>query len=254
MISFLRKIRQKFLSESRFRKYFIYAFGEIILVVIGILIALQINNWNDGQKNLKKEQQVLQNLKAEFVQNLEELQRDHKINLRCLNACIQFLELEKTEKANPQTLDSLLGMAFDFATFDARLGVINDVSSTGKLELIRDENLRLLLNQWTGELNDYSEDVVIRRDYWINNFNIFNKFIPIRNFDHAQNRPDYQRNYKVKPIKTPQKKYQQLLENIEVDGVVYNHYMNQQFVTINENTLEKFLIRIIDLIDKNLRL
>lgn len=46
MIKFFRKIRQKLLSENNFNKYLVYAIGEIVLVVIGILIALQINNWN----------------------------------------------------------------------------------------------------------------------------------------------------------------------------------------------------------------
>lgn len=51
MIKFFRKIRQKLLSENKFSKYLIYAIGEIILLVIGILIALQINNWNENRKN-----------------------------------------------------------------------------------------------------------------------------------------------------------------------------------------------------------
>ena len=50
MIKFFRKIRQNLLSENKFSKYLLYAIGEIILVVIGILIALQINNWNENQK------------------------------------------------------------------------------------------------------------------------------------------------------------------------------------------------------------
>jgi hypothetical protein len=49
MIKFFRRIRQRLLSESRFRKYLVYAIGEIVLVVIGILIALQINNWNNDR-------------------------------------------------------------------------------------------------------------------------------------------------------------------------------------------------------------
>ena len=55
MIKFFRKYRQQLLSENRFTKYLIYAIGEIILVVIGILIALQINNWNETQKQNKEE-------------------------------------------------------------------------------------------------------------------------------------------------------------------------------------------------------
>ena len=50
MIKFFRKIRQQLLVENKFSKYLLYAIGEIILVVIGILIALQINNWNEVRK------------------------------------------------------------------------------------------------------------------------------------------------------------------------------------------------------------
>jgi hypothetical protein len=50
MIKFFRKIRQRLLTENKFSKYLLYAIGEIILVVIGILIALQINNWNEKRK------------------------------------------------------------------------------------------------------------------------------------------------------------------------------------------------------------
>lgn len=59
MIKFFRHIRQKLLSESKFSKYLFYAVGEIILVVIGILIALQINNWNEGRKRQNLDRNLL---------------------------------------------------------------------------------------------------------------------------------------------------------------------------------------------------
>jgi len=52
MIKFFRKIRRQLLTENRFSKYLLYAIGEIVLVVIGILIALQINIWNENRKAL----------------------------------------------------------------------------------------------------------------------------------------------------------------------------------------------------------
>ena len=60
MIKFFRKIRQNLLSEGKTEKYFKYAIGEILLVVIGILIALQINNWNEQRKANKQELLLLQ--------------------------------------------------------------------------------------------------------------------------------------------------------------------------------------------------
>tara|TARA_R110000744_G_scaffold97420_1_gene188243 strand:+ start:1859 stop:2056 length:198 start_codon:yes stop_codon:yes gene_type:complete len=55
MIKFFRKIRQKMLTENKFSKYLLYAIGEIVLVVIGILIALQVNNLNEVEKVKDKE-------------------------------------------------------------------------------------------------------------------------------------------------------------------------------------------------------
>ncbi|MDG2448797.1 MAG: DUF6090 family protein [Saprospiraceae bacterium] len=62
MIKFFRKIRQQFLVENKVRRYFFYAFGEIVLVVLGILIALSINNWNEGRKNDQKESLLIKNI------------------------------------------------------------------------------------------------------------------------------------------------------------------------------------------------
>ncbi len=59
MIKFFRNKRQKMLTENNFSKYIIYAIGEIILVVIGILIALSINNWNQKQLDRKKEKNYI---------------------------------------------------------------------------------------------------------------------------------------------------------------------------------------------------
>ena len=54
MIKFFRKIRQNMIKENKASKYLLYAIGEIVLVVKGILIALQINNWNEDKKNEKE--------------------------------------------------------------------------------------------------------------------------------------------------------------------------------------------------------
>jgi hypothetical protein len=73
MLKFFRKIRQNLLSEGKTGKYLKYAFGEIILVVIGILIALQINNWNENRKNRLLEQQLLKVDRAVNVYHLRRM-------------------------------------------------------------------------------------------------------------------------------------------------------------------------------------
>ena len=62
MIKFFRKIRQRLLTENKFNKYLLYAIGEIVLVVIGIMIALQVNNCNQSRKQLNNEIQMYSEL------------------------------------------------------------------------------------------------------------------------------------------------------------------------------------------------
>lgn len=74
MIKIFRKIRQNLLIENKFSKYLLYSIGEIVLVVIGILIALQINNWNEERVANISENKALVALKNEFDQNIERFQ------------------------------------------------------------------------------------------------------------------------------------------------------------------------------------
>ena len=78
MIKFFRKIRQKLLTENIFRKYLLYAIGEIILVVIGILIALQINNWNEDRKLRELEVSTLKEIRVNLLRDIE----DFETNIR----------------------------------------------------------------------------------------------------------------------------------------------------------------------------
>jgi Family of unknown function (DUF6090) len=70
MIKFFRKIRQNLLTENKFSKYLIYAIGEVALVVLGILIALQINSWNENRRLLKNEIAILKAFELQFQKDL----------------------------------------------------------------------------------------------------------------------------------------------------------------------------------------
>ena len=74
MIKFFRKIRYDLMSENKTSKYFKYAIGEIVLVVIGILIALSINNWNENRKEIENQRKLFSNLKIDFQNRLNELE------------------------------------------------------------------------------------------------------------------------------------------------------------------------------------
>ena len=251
MIKFFRKIRQQLLSEGKTGKYLKYAIGEIVLVVIGILIALSINNWKNYQDDRAEEQILLQNLQQEFTKNLNELQSDHTINIGTLEASHYFLETETKKKS--KQIDSLIGRLSTYATFDPSIGYINQAISSGKLDLIQSDSLKIYLSQWSGELNDLKEDVIIRREHWLNHLlPAVRKHIPTRNSDSAQDRPDYQRQKQISPIKISDENYKEFINSLEVDGVIYDHYLNQYYVFINEENIELYIKRVLDLIQKEL--
>lgn len=79
MIKFFRTIRKKMLNHNRFNKYMLYAIGEIILVVIGILIALQINDWNDQKKKADLEIKILKEINTNLNFDLEEIREDIRV-------------------------------------------------------------------------------------------------------------------------------------------------------------------------------
>jgi hypothetical protein len=85
MIKLFRKIRYKLMSENKTGKYFKYAIGEIFLVMIGILLALQVNNWNEARKQVKLESRLLLDVIANLEANKEMLELGLEMNLITFN-------------------------------------------------------------------------------------------------------------------------------------------------------------------------
>ena len=90
MINLLRKIRRNTMTENKPDLYLVYAIGEVVLVVIGILIALQIDNWNENQRIRYIEQQYLLALKEEFNYNKIELARVMNLNTKYTDYALKF--------------------------------------------------------------------------------------------------------------------------------------------------------------------
>lgn len=157
MIKLFRRIRRQLLRENRMSRYLIYALGEIILVVIGILIALQINNWNELRKQNKKEYATLIDLHQEYVSNKNSFEShlQHKIDIRVrMEHLIESI-------ANTDVLDSVEFKergSSGAATYNPSQSVIKSVLETGMINVISNDSLRNLLTNWNDLLQDYLED------------------------------------------------------------------------------------------------
>jgi sensor domain CHASE-containing protein len=106
MIKFFRKIRQKMLTENKFSKYLLYACGEILLVVIGILIALSINNWNENQIEIKTINSYLKKIESNVQQDLKMAQSllEFRINnsAQCVKASEMLINRDFSDQATIQ--------------------------------------------------------------------------------------------------------------------------------------------------------
>tara|TARA_R100000935_G_scaffold58576_1_gene96315 strand:+ start:4970 stop:5365 length:396 start_codon:yes stop_codon:yes gene_type:complete len=128
MIKFFRKVRQKLLTENNFSKYLIYAIGEIILVVIGILIALQVNNWNTERTRDNDTSKLMSRILIESEQNQGEL----KIRIQVVNSLLysaeDLIKLFNDEYVNNniRTVDSLISDLLYTPSFNYKSSTLDE--------------------------------------------------------------------------------------------------------------------------------
>lgn len=170
MIKFFRQIRKSLISENkptssagRFSKYLLYAIGEIILVVIGILIALSLNNWNENRKNKLTESEYYCKLLADFEldrQNIAELynESEHKIE----TSKRLLLELNNKNKEKSFLLNNYL-QALRTNEFVPSKVAMTDLVSSGRLNLLNNDSLKNDLVRYYGELDKLLYQLEINR-------------------------------------------------------------------------------------------
>ena len=159
MIKFFRKIRQNLLSENKFSKYLIYAIGEIILVVIGILIALGISNWNQNKTAIAKENKALDNLILDLYEQSDQLDDFISGENEFYKAGIYLSEnyAKNKEFQINDTLFSKLNLLGARITFKPINTTFQELISTGNIGLIRNDKLRRRLIRFFNEIDRISK-------------------------------------------------------------------------------------------------
>jgi hypothetical protein len=166
MIKFFRKIRQNLLMENKTGKYFKYAIGEIILVVIGILIALQINNWNTHRIERSKEDSYLVNLKRDLNNQMQMIERNlsgEEFIYSCLTKAKSNFEKYKKFRAVKEDI-VLISSINDRYTFTVTSPTYTELLSTGNLDLITN-------NTFKSQMVKYYEDLELTSQVIQNNNN-----------------------------------------------------------------------------------
>ncbi|NNK80475.1 MAG: hypothetical protein HKO93_03170 [Flavobacteriales bacterium] len=168
MIKFFRHIRKRMLKENRFTRYTLYAIGEIVLVVIGILIALQINNWNEDRKAHFQEVEILNNLRTDLQADFKELSYQiaskKKMVLEYRN-CLEILSENK--EGSIEELKRDLKSIFQVGGLSLNKTTFNNLETTGEIRLIRNKALADSIvafynsgyEGWETALRDYTRNI-----------------------------------------------------------------------------------------------
>jgi len=144
MIKFFRKIRQRLLTENKFSKYLIYAVGEIVLVVIGILIALGVNNWNQEKKNHRLGEDYLLRIHRDLVQDTISFRNiiTHNNNLReDIKGLLVTLYAGVDNIEQVQNMSAIYDKALD-QVFSPNDNTYKGMISSGALGLIQNIELK----------------------------------------------------------------------------------------------------------------
>ena len=150
MIKFFRHIRQTLIMENKTSKYLKYALGEIVLVVIGILIALQINNWNikrlDHDKQYKYLIEIKNNLNSDVLK-IEEVLDFNQTKDTLITESIKMLDVKKTIPG-PQIFGSQLDILGSYDKFRPNDLGFKNLISADNISLIENDSLRKLLLEY----------------------------------------------------------------------------------------------------------
>ena len=252
------------METGKTAKYFKYAIGEIVLVVIGILIALQINNWNISQNEKKQEYKILQDLKVEFNANQKDALRmldTHKSFITSMN---RIQELNALENYNQLELDNAIQTIILIGSYTPRPGASNNLINSGNLSLIQNEELRNQLTVWSGVVEDLFDDEDEAKTYTLNTIIPFMaEHYPVVNIEIMEEiqaieigwieegefpiddwyaKDSYKKNYDVK----------NLLNNANFQGHVSVKKMFAIHCTIEANAVVEAAKNIINLIDSEI--
>lgn len=254
MIKFFRHIRQSLINQNRTKKYLLYAIGEIILVVIGILIALQINNWNEVQKDRNREQAILKSLKIDFNTNISNVNDASSNFMEAYEASANLLEIIRNDDSIDgseieQLLDDIINKT---KSLDIITGSIDEMLNTGSINLIGDKNLKNKLSNWSYFQTDTEDDIVIYRDY------LFDFFIPsLTNKALLRNMtvPDFfEDDLNLKKIAKSNFKidYNKTIRTIEFENEVYNNALNYMYAINSYKVFNDYLTDTLKLIESNI--
>ncbi len=249
MIKFFRRIRKSLLAENRFSKYLIYAIGEIVLVVIGILIALQVNNLNENRKQDRRVKAFLTKLKEQVDKNKETTKDYIAENQEFVAASMRLMSL--IGKEQNKNIDAELDTLLLYNTLDFYLNldliVLEEARNNGDLAAIKSDSLRQSLYTFIKLYDQYLErEKVTNEDLSINLKPYMNKHYNMRNLINRYGNAYGILDFKASPLYKDDNTSilnDQEFENMIVTRILFNQDMVMGTEELHEslNTIDRQL-------------
>jgi hypothetical protein len=156
MLRFLRQLRQNTLAGKQFRKYFLYALGEVLLVVVGILLALQIDTWNSNRILKKKELIYLKEIRVSLQDDFERIGHYIDFNQKKDTVIDKSLGAMLHADSNLEAMNEItknMPVLAEFAVFTQNRVAFDNMLSAENIDLISSDTLRILLSSYYAEEN-----------------------------------------------------------------------------------------------------
>jgi hypothetical protein len=166
MLKFFRRIRQNLLKEGHLKKYLIYGIGEILLVVIGILIALKVNNWSEDQKRNVEEQATLEKLQIEseaIVHYLNIMYTEYEDIVHAIDKSALALRDKSLNNLNEDEFAYGVYSTAYYEAISPPKNAYNQLNSTGKIQNIKSETVKKSISDYYSYLEYISTQLVYFR-------------------------------------------------------------------------------------------
>lgn len=252
MIKFFRKIRQNLLSEGKTGKYLKYAIGEIVLVVIGILIALSINNWNNNQQDKRTEQATLKALLSEFHDNRTSINNylyDIK-RLRTYGDTLKKLIDPEITSLSAYNVHRLIGEVATTTRSIVSTDALEDARASGRLNLLNNAEVRQAISKWSSKLKYLQAEEFDWAQEFSNHFAPYtNKWIQWENVDYILNKNDSIRYYESRFDKDPRL----MLQQPEFENIMNIQYWRFTRIERRTNELLQVTDNLISLLENELK-
>jgi hypothetical protein len=238
MIKFFRKIRQNLLSEGKTGKYLKYAAGEIVLVVLGILIALQINNWNEERKQGKLEESTLIELRANLLADIKDFQADINGYSSAANACSVVVDFIDGKIPYNDSLNVHLGKIRIQGVFSPTKVAYENLKLSG-IKLISNDSLRNTISNLYEVQYKYMEGY-LEAEYQLDN-QVLSQY-------YTKEMQEYSPYRYAKPVD-----YENLVKNQEFRNLLVHRQMKIEdwFKKLYERNISRAR-QVVEMIDKEL--